>query len=148
IVCTIVAAIQMGLMGVFFMGLGDAIAGFVSSQPEHLKIVPKLLFITGIVQVPFAIGIVLRVGMRGGGDAKWVMYLTWIGTYLIRLPLVYLFSRVDIHLTDSPNGPIIPNPSPIGGTLEWVWIALCIEIIIRAALFLARFLHGGWVRQR
>lgn len=148
IACTIVASIQMGLMGVLFMAGGATLTGFISSQPEHLRIVPGLLFITGMVQVPFAIGIVLRVGMRGTGDAKWVMYLTWIGTYAIRLPLVYLFSRVDIPLSSDPAGPVIPNPSPWGGTLSWVWIALSAEVVIRAVLFLARFFHGGWLRHR
>ncbi len=138
----------MGLMGLLFIAFSHTISGFISSQPEHLHLVPELLFITGMVQVPFAIGIVLRVGMRGAGDAKWVMYLTWLGTYAIRLPLVYLFSRVDIHLPDWLGGFTIHNPSPVGGTLRWVWIALCIEVVLRCFLFVARFLHGGWSRQR
>lgn len=148
LVATVVASIQMGVMGVLFIMFGRAITGLISSQPEHLGLVPQLLFVTGLVQVPFAIGIVLRVGMRGAGDAKWVMYLTWLGTYAIRLPLVYLVSRIDVPLPEWLGGGVIPNPSPVGGTLEWVWIALCAEIVIRGALFLARFLHGGWLYKK
>jgi Na+-driven multidrug efflux pump len=143
-----VAALQMGLMGILFITLGRAIAGLISSQPEHLHLVPPLLFWTGLVQVPFAIGIALRVGLRGAGDAKWVMWLTWITTYAVRLPLVYFASRVDIHLPAFLGGGTIHNPSPVGGTLEWVWIALCAEIVVRAVLFIARFVHGGWQTKR
>lgn len=148
IAAAVVASVQMGLMGLLFVTMGRTITGYISSQAEHLELVPQLLLVTGTVQVPFAIGIALRVGMRGAGDAKWVMYLTWVGTYAIRLPLVYLFSRVDIHLPELLGGGVIHNPSPVGGTLRWVWIALCTEVCIRAVLFLARFLHGGWARQR
>jgi putative MATE family efflux protein len=145
---TVVAALQMGLMGILFIACGRTVTGFISSQPEHLELVPPLLFWAGIVQVPFAVAIVLRVGMRGAGDAKWVMWLTWITTYAVRLPLVYLASGVDIYLPAWLGGAVITNPSPFGGTLEWIWIAFCIEILIRAVLFLARFLHGGWLHKK
>lgn len=148
IVAAGVAALQMGLMGVLFIFAGRAIAGLISSQPEHLHLVPPLLFCTGMVQVPFAIGIALRVGLRGAGDAKWVMWLTWITTYGVRLPLVYLASRIDIHLPAFLGGGVIHNPSPVGGTLEWVWIGLCTEIVVRAIVFIARFMHGGWMHKK
>lgn len=148
LVATGVAAAQMGAMGVIFMTLPRTVVGLVSSQPEHLEMVPQLLVITGAVQVPFAIAIALRVGMRGAGDAKWVMYLTWLTTYGVRLPLVYLCSRVDIILPDWLGGFTIHNPSPVGGTLRWVWIALCTEILARALVFGIRFYQGAWATKR
>lgn len=157
LVAAIVASAQMGLMGVIFMTLGREVTGLISSQPDHLQIVPPLLFWAGMVQIPFAIGIVLRVGMRGAGDAKWVMWLTWVTTYGVRLPLVYLLSGINIQLPAWAGGALVRNPihavgevggMAIGGTLEWIWIGLCIEIVARGVIFVCRFLHGGWATAR
>lgn len=145
LICTAAASAVMGLMGVVFILFGRQIVGVLSPQKEHLDIAPTLLFITGVVQIPFAIGIVLRQAMRGAGDVKVVMYLTWIGTYAARLPLAYLLSGVDIPL---PGGRILHNPSGLSPDLGRLWIGLCIEVVIRCGLFTARFLHGGWARQR
>jgi Na+-driven multidrug efflux pump len=111
--------------------------------------VPRLLRVTGVVQVPFAIGIVLRTALRGAGDAKAVMWLTWITTYGVRLPLAYLFSGVDIHLPAWLGGGMIVNPCGIGrGGLVWLWIALCCEIVVRCVVFTVRFAREEWMRAR
>jgi Na+-driven multidrug efflux pump len=135
----------MGIMGVLFMTRGRQIVGVLSPQEVHLRITPTLLLITGSVQIPFAIGIVLRQAMRGAGDVKWVAALTWIGTYGARLPLAYLLSGADIPL---PNGRVIHNPTGLTPSLPRMWIGLCSELVIRCLLFGARFVHGGWVKAR
>jgi putative MATE family efflux protein len=145
LICTAAASIIMGVMGVFFCLGGRRIVGVLSPQPEHLAITPTLLLITGLVQIPFAIGIVLRQAMRGAGDVKVVAYLTWIGTYAARLPLAYLLSGVDIPL---PGGHVIHNPTGLTPSLPRMWIGLCVEILIRGVLFTARFVHGGWAKAR
>ena len=88
--------------------------------------------------------------MRGAGDTRTVMMLTWLSTYGIRVPLAWLFSGVEIPL---PGGGVIPNPAPLQANfdlspLAGLWCALCAELVIRFLIFLARFLHGGWTRQR
>jgi Na+-driven multidrug efflux pump len=45
--------------------------------------------------------------MRGAGDVKVVMALTWISTYLIRLPLAYLLSGVDVVRMTEVEGEIV-----------------------------------------
>ena len=145
--CTAIAAAIMATMGFVFMFGGRGIVGVLSPQEAHLYWTPRLLFITGCVQVPFAIGIVLRQAMRGAGDVKVVMYLTWIGTYGARLPLAYLLSGVEI-----PWGAgVIHNPMASLGfkpSIAWLWVALCIEVVLRCGLFVARFIHGGWAKAR
>ncbi|MFM9994544.1 MAG: MATE family efflux transporter [Phycisphaerales bacterium] len=149
--CTLVAGAVMGMIGVVFMLFPHTLVGMLSSQPTHLAVTPELLFITGLVQIPFGIGIVLRQAMRGAGDVKVVMYVTWICTYVLRLPLAYILSGADIPrpawLGGGP-GAVFENPSPWDWGLRGLWIGLCIEIVIRGVLFVARFAHGGWARQR
>lgn len=146
--CTLLACAAMGLCGLAFLTIPGQLVGLMSSQPAHLSTTPKLMFLAGLVQVPFAVSLVLRGAMRGAGDVRMVMWLTWISTYAIRLPLAYLLSGVDIPL---PGGVTIHNPMPddfpLSG-LVGLWAALCGDLVIRGILFAARFLHGGWATAR
>jgi Na+-driven multidrug efflux pump len=89
---------------------------------------------------------VLRQAMRGAGDVKVVMLITWITTYAFRLPLAYALSGVEIPL---PGGTVLPNPFSEwagGASLAGLWIGLCVEIVLRAMVFAWRFWEGGWTR--
>ncbi|MFI4897945.1 MAG: MATE family efflux transporter, partial [Phycisphaerales bacterium JB059] len=143
--CAGVAAVVMGLIGGLFVAFPEPITAMLSDQPEHLTNTPALLVICGVVQVPFALAIVFRSAMRGAGDVKIVMMLTWISTYAIRLPMAYALSGVDIPL---PNGTFIENPSPLDWGLSGLWIGLCGELILRGMIFSGRFFFGGWTRAR
>ncbi|MEZ6242987.1 MAG: MATE family efflux transporter [Phycisphaerales bacterium] len=141
--CTMVGALVMGGLGVAFVMAPEWIVSLLSDQPEHLVTTPDLLVVCGSIQVPFAVTIIVRGALRGAGDVKVVMWLTWVATYLIRLPLAYLLSGVDIPLG---NGHFIVNPSPVDWGLVGLWIALCGEVSLRSLIFVARFLQGGWAR--
>ena len=152
--CTIIGAGIMGLMGAAFILFPHWIIGRFTAQPAHLELVPRLLVICGVVQIPFGIALVIRSALRGAGDVKFVMWITWTSTYLMRIPLAYALSGVDIYTTvTSPEGEeikriLFENPFPhiegITGTLGGLWLGLCTELFLRGALFAARFLHGGW----
>lgn len=147
-VCTVIASVFMGIMGAMFVLIPKQITGLFTPLPEHLDVVPTLLLITGLAQVPFAISIVLRQGMRGAGDTKAVMWITWITTYGIRLPLVYLLSGVEIPLPKWTGGGVIPAPFGLEPSLARVWIGLCVEVGLRALFFWARYMSPAWTRQR
>lgn len=157
--CACVGAGVMGLMGLGFIAFPSQIIGLFTSQPAHLELVPRLLVICGIVQLPFGLALVIRSALHGAGDVKFVMFITWFSTYAIRLPLAYAISGVDIYRSayDAATGEmvqrvVIENPFPhiegVSGTLAGLWIALCAEISLRGLLFAARFIHGGWVKAR
>lgn len=143
--CTSIAGVIMGVAGACFCLFPRAIVGLISSQPTHLELAPKLLFITGLVQVPFAVSNVLRSALRGAGDVKAVMWIIWISTYGVRLPLAYVLSGVDIPL---PSGRVIHNPFMSEASLPMLWVALCTEIVIRGVLCVARFWQGHWASAR
>lgn len=126
--CAGVAGIFMAGAGVSFCLYGDFLTRQISVDPLHLELVPKLLFICGLVQVNFALSMVIREAIRGAGDTRWAMFITWFGTYALRIPLAYLVGYV------------------WGYGLVGVWWVLCGEIVVRSLLFLGRFLHGGWKR--
>jgi len=128
--CTGIAIVAMGSLGVVFMTLGEPLTRFISPEPIHLETVPRLLFICGTVQVFFAITMVVRQGLRGVGDTTWCLILTTVSSYGVRLPACYVLGV------------------SMGLGLEGIWLGLCGEFVVRAALFGGRFLHGGWTRIR
>ncbi|MGV6814385.1 MAG: MATE family efflux transporter [Phycisphaerales bacterium] len=150
--CTVIASLLMGTLGVFFVVFPREITAMLSTQPAHLKMVPPLLITCGLIQVPFAIGIVFRSAMRGAGDVKWVMGLTWFSTYALRLPIAYFVSGVDIPIPQFLGGGMIQNPDVLDRWfglepgLTALWIALCSEMTLRGVLFTLRFVQGGWSR--
>jgi putative MATE family efflux protein len=123
--------VGMGIMGAFgiaFMLAGEPLARLMSRDPVVLEEVPKALFICGVVQVFFAMALVIRQGLKGCGDARGTLRITLFSTILVRVPLAYL----------------------CGVTLGWglagIWVGLCVELGVRGLLFLARFIGGRWER--
>jgi Na+-driven multidrug efflux pump len=86
--------------------------------------------------------------MRGAGDVRGVMVLTWITTYAIRLPLAYICSGVDIPIPEFLGNGVIENPAPWEPSLAGLWIGLCSELVLRGLLFGVYFLRGNWLKAR
>lgn len=143
--CAVLAGSIMGLFSIAFLTLPERIVWLLTEQPIHLEMAPPLVMIAGVVQVPFAIAIVFRSALRGAGDVKVVMLITWLSTYGLRVPLAYLLSGVEIPL---PGGGVIHNPSGLEPSLTMLWVGLASEIAIRSLFFSARFIQGGWLNVR
>jgi len=128
--CTGIGCAIMGVLGLVFIFGGELLTRIISTEPVHLDEAPSLLLICGLVQVFFAISMVVRQGLRGVGDTTWMFIITTVSSFGIRLPVAWLLG---VYL---------------GMGLKGVWIGLCGEIVIRAVLTSARFVHGGWQRVR
>jgi putative MATE family efflux protein len=128
IACTIVGCAVMGLLGVLFMTCGRLLTSIISSEAVHMDHTPNLLFIAGTIQIFFAIAMVIRYGLRGAGDAIWPFVITTISSYAVRLPLAWVLGIA------------------MGLGIEGIWMGLCGEIVVRAALFAVRFGRGGWTK--
>jgi putative MATE family efflux protein len=146
--CTLIAAGIMAVFGAAFLLVPGPIVAMISTQPSHLDQAPTLLRICGAVQIPFALAIVFRGAMRGAGDVNVTMWITWVMTYLVRLPAAFILCGADLMFTPSGGEPIvlIPNPGFCEFGLAGVWLGLCGELVIRAMAFSWRFLSGGWSR--
>lgn len=124
--CLWIAMALMGTLGIVFMAAGEPLARLMSRDPVIIAEVPRTLFICGVVQVFFAMGLVIRQGLKGCGDAKGTFRITLVSTVLVRVPLAYLCGVV------------------LGWGLAGIWIGLCVELGVRGLLFLARFVGGRW----
>lgn len=151
--CAAIASVVMMSFGLAFLLMPRTLVGLLSAQPEHLETTPLLLVVCGWVQIPFAFGIVLRSALRGAGDVKTVMVITWISTYAVRLPLAFLLCGADLVLGAGDGEPwlSIPNPMPDDFPIHGVWglwIGLCADLTLRGLVFTARFMQEGWTRVR
>ncbi len=127
--CWALAAVVMGAMGLLFllapgllawlMAPGDAMAAV------RAQAVP-LLMICGPIQVFFATYLVLSQALRGAGDTRGPMVITYASTFLVRLPGAWLLAI------------------PLGLGLTGVWLALCGELVVRGLLYAWRFRRGVW----
>lgn len=118
----------MTAVGLVFIFKGEWLTSIVSRQDVHLAQVPPLLVICGLAQAFFAVTMVMRQGLRGVGDTTWTLIITTSSCYGVRLPAVFLFGVL------------------LDGGLRGVWIGLCGELAVRAALFSWRFFQGGWMK--
>ncbi len=126
--CTWIAVVIMGVLGLVFIFAGGFLTRIISHQEVHLQETPALLVICGIVQVFFAITMVLRQSLRGVGDTRWSFLITTFASFFIRLPAAWLLGVT------------------FGLGLKGIWIGLSGEIVLRAGFFAWRFLHGGWMK--
>lgn len=145
--CTMIGAGVMFFMGLAFITVPAQIIGLFTAQESHLRLVPPLLIACGFVQVPFGIALVIRSALRGAGDVTVVMWITWIATYALRIPLAFFISGADVYALDGET-MLFENPSPLNYGLTGLWIGLSIELALRGMLFAGRFLHGGWSKAR
>jgi putative MATE family efflux protein len=128
--CWKAAAVIMGAMGAFFVVAPLPLARIMTDNAELLGHAAMPIRICGGVQAFFATGIVLSAALRGAGDTAMTMKLTYLSVFAVRVPLAFVLGHT------------------LGYGLNGIWVALCLEISVRAALFTTRYLHGGWTRLR
>ncbi len=129
-VCWAYAATIMTSLGVAFMVVPDVFVWLITDEPTFAEVCPSLVTIAGWAQLGFASYIVFAGALRGAGDTRTTMLLSFGSTFLVRLPLVYVVGMV------------------LDGGLAGVWTVLSGELLVRGALFFGRFYHGGWTRVR
>jgi putative MATE family efflux protein len=128
--CTLVGCAFMGTLGILFIVAAGPLTSVISREEVHLREVPPLLVTCGLIQVFFALAMVIRNGLRGVGDTRACLLITVVSSYGIRLPAAWLLG---VHF---------------GMGLLGIWIGLCGELVVRGLLFFARFRGTAWERIR
>lgn len=120
----------MVLLGVAFMLFPRFWVSLITDKQEMIDQVAPLLFTAGWGQIGFATAMIINGALRGAGDTRTVMILSFVPLFLYRVPVVYL----------------------VGYVLEWgmvaVWTVLSIDLLIRGVIVFTRFMHGGWAKIR
>jgi putative MATE family efflux protein len=120
------AALAMGFMGLVFLVAPGPLLGIYTSDPRIISTGSVAMRVLAILQVPEAIGFVISGALRGAGDTRSVLMVTFAGAWVIRLGLT----------------PVFVN------ALHWgivgAWLAMLADWTFRAGILVWLFRRGGW----
>jgi Na+-driven multidrug efflux pump len=100
-----------------------------------------LVRIVTFAQPPLAILMVLTGALRGAGDTRGPLAITFIGFLAVRIPLAVILAWSSITLFGSGTEVGLFNLGVRGA-----WYAMAIDLYVRTGLAVARFRHGVWKR--
>ena len=120
------ATIVMSAMGVLFFVFPKFFVSLFSNDSEVIDLASKCLRLVAISQPALAWVMTIAGGLRGVGDTRWVMGITLIGFWGVRLTLAYVLAVT------------------IGLGLVGAWAAMVVDLFVRSILLAFRFRHGGW----
>ncbi len=126
--CWLYGAAFMSFWGLLFIAFPWPMARMMTSDPELIAAAIPTLRIAGVMQLGFSMSLIISGALRGAGDTRTTMLVMLFTSYLVRLPLAWMLANY------------------FGLGLIGVWIALTSEQYLRGAIFMARFLHGGWMK--
>lgn len=110
--------------------LGRPLAGLYSDDPAVIKGTVTAMWVLMGFALPAMVINAIDPCLRAGGDVKWVMIQTFIGVWVVRLPLTYLMGYV--------------FKMGVAG----VYIANTLGLIARAVIGLVRFSRDKWMYKR
>jgi putative MATE family efflux protein len=123
----------MALMGATFFSLAPAMFQVFCPNPEQAAVIEvgvPVLRLVAFAMPPLASCIIFTGALRGAGDTRVPVLFTWIGFFVVRIPLAYWLT------------------GPVGLGLLGAWLAMFADILLRGLFFLARFASGRWQRMR
>jgi putative MATE family efflux protein len=140
------AMVLMSIAGLVFYFLGEPIACcFTQGQRTPTsQLTGELLKVVAWGVVPMSVLIVMSGALRGAGDTRFSLLITFLGLAGVRLPLaawlawdyipIYIPELIDVQ---------IPG---VGWGVLGAWWGMVIDVTLRSVFVGWRFAHGGWMR--
>ncbi len=116
----------MLVVGLFLALFPAQIVAFFIDDPEVIALGILPLRTVGLVQPLLAAAMIFAGSLRGAGDTRFPMVLTGLSTWLILLPLAYLFAIV------------------FGWGLAGAWAAMALDMSVRGIGNYLRWKSGYW----
>jgi putative MATE family efflux protein len=142
LLCAGFAVSVMTAAGFIMFFAGEPLAMFFTGQRNELTaLVGRLLKIVALSCPALAVLTVVVGALRGSGDTRSTLAVTFIGLVGVRIPAACLlaWNEVPIPFTD------IAIPA-LGLGVEGAWWAMVTDVVLRSLLAAGRFALGGWKR--
>jgi len=120
------------LLATFFTGDSQDTAGLLTAR--LLKIVAFATPFLGVLQI-------LTGALRGAGDTRWPLVITFVGLVGVRIPGAVLLAWEPFQFANV----VIPC---LGWGVLGAWWAMVVDTMLRSLLVTLRFWQGGWKRTR
>lgn len=131
----------MCLEATVFFSLARAMFLFILPHEEQRAIVEAgvpVLRLVAFAVPAMACCMILQYALRGAGDTRVPVLITWVGLFAVRLPLAYTLTvdQIDLGVLGTwPGG----NMGLLGA-----WVAMFVDLVVRGAFFVLRFASGRW----
>ncbi len=138
--CLVGCSVMAGAALVFYFG-GSLLTSFFTGDPadEVGQMTADLLKIVAASTLPLGILQIMTGALRGAGDTRWPLCITFVGLIGVRIPGACLLAW--------PTCRILGTDLQIDG-LNWgiygAWWAMVADVFVRALLVVIRFWQGGW----
>jgi MATE family, multidrug efflux pump len=135
--------VLMCAIGVVLYFRADWMASFFvrDDQAGIAEEAAALVRIVAFAQPPLAVLMVLTGALRGAGDTRGPLVITFIGFLAVRIPLAVILSWSAITLPGLGSEVELFDLGVRGA-----WYAMAIDLYVRTGLAAARFRHGVWKR--
>ena len=121
----------MLITNVTILLLSGQLAGLFSLTPETAAIVRQLILFHNLMAIVFwPPAFALPNALRAAGDAKFTMVASLVAMWACRIGLSFLLGKT------------------FGLGVLGVWIAMTLDWVVRAALFIWRYRGSRWEQQR
>ena len=124
----------MACMGAVFYVLAPEMFSLFCPYQEQADIVRAgvpVLRLVALAQPALAAANIFTASLRGAGDTRVPVLITWFGFFGVRIPLAYLLTRPEMQLG-----------------LWGAWLAMFVDLYVRGLFFLGRFAGGRWQKLR
>lgn len=146
------ALVALALGGTFMCSVGVLLfffapqfAGFFTGDATDptARVAAELLPIVSLAMPCFAVLSILSGALRGAGDTRWPLLVTFVGLIGIRIPGAALLAwqAIEVPLL----GVSIPG---FGLGVHGAWYAMILDVLVRSTLIAWRFLGGAWRQQQ
>ncbi len=126
---------------VFYFGGGWLAAFFTGSVDDPTgQITAQLLRVVAITMPSLALVSILTGALRGAGDTRASLIITFVGLVAVRLPLATWLAHSSITL---PGGVTIAG---WGLGVFGAWYAMVVDVSLRSVLVTIRYWQGDWKR--
>lgn len=120
------ALILMGGVGLLFLLFSHQLMSLFTNIDEVKNIAAACIRIAAFEQPTLAISMVMAGALRGAGDTRGTFKVGIIGTWLVRLPLIFMIVFVF-------KKPIV-----------YVWMATVVQFVVEAFFMFLRFKKNNW----
>jgi putative MATE family efflux protein len=121
------AVLLMAGMGVIFFCFPYLLLRAFTTDDAVIGYGTRFLQIVGLLQIPLAISMVLSGSLKGAGDTRFLLLVTTIGAWVVRVPLAALFAG-------------------LGLTIGWVWSVMLFDWSTRMICLIWRYRSEQWQR--
>ena len=115
----------MSVLALVIVACAEPIARAMLDEPEVVRLTVAFIYLLGAAQPLMAIDFALSGALRGAGDTRYPLYVTFAGLICGRVLLATVFAWCKLPV-------------------EWVYGALLADYTIKVTMLIRRFRSGRW----